>query len=76
MLSHVGKLFYCFSVKQVMSIGYWLDIEIYAVLVRSYIVRRLERNINYEPERENIFLAYGTRICASTSGAGKSYTPM
>jgi len=37
-------------------IGYWLDMEIYIrVLVRSNIVRRQERNINYAPERVHIF---------------------
>jgi len=37
-------------------IGYWLDIDVYVrVLVPSNSARRQERNINYAPERVNIF---------------------
>ena len=37
-------------------IGYWLDMKIYVRdLVRSYIARRQERNINYAPERVHTF---------------------
>ena len=51
-LWHYGR----FPLISSIFIGYWLDMEIYVlVLVRSNIARRQERNINYAPERVHIF---------------------